>query len=420
MALPPLRAVIGPASRPLSPFDEPPPTLPVLGRPLRNQQEAILAGLGLSNEVSGAETGPEAVLWLGGRTWCTEALLRRFLASAWEPSVRARTERLGARLVVRHATFQEATEPLQDLPAPGRHELALLPPPVARRFVSSQADVIPREFLDDLPEVTVEPVLRRSELPRFPPPLDQAVPHEVWLGEEVIHQVDHWSHLLRANQLALAALGARRRREFEEAPPWTRAWTALRLGMRARGLHPARWARAVSEIGPGCRIHPSAVVEASRLGPGVEVGPCAVVRGSVIGEAGIVEEHATVNLSVLGDRVRIGRRGVVNLSVVMDGAFLSCSGAGFQACVFGRESFVAMDASILDLPFQGEVHVSHRGRKVPSGTRFLGAALGHRARLGAGVVIGYGMEIPGGAAVVRAPERVLVRWPGGEERVVKV
>jgi len=79
--------------------------------------------------------------------------------------------------------------------------------------------------------------------------------------------------------------------------------------------------------------------------------------------------------------------------------------------VFGRESFVAMTATVFDLSFGDPVKVEADGAILSSESHFLGAAIGHRARVGAGVRIGYGMSIPNDAFLVAPPEDLLRRAP---------
>ena len=117
---------------------------------------------------------------------------------------------------------------------------------------------------------------------------------------------------------------------------------------KIRSLNPQTIARRIGSQGRNCKIHPTAVIEACEIGDDVEIGPYAVVRASVIGDGAKIEEHATVNLSVLGPKSRAARYAMVNLCVLMEEAFLSRCG-GSQMCLFGRQSFVAVDAVMLDL-----------------------------------------------------------------------
>jgi acetyltransferase-like isoleucine patch superfamily enzyme len=98
---------------------------------------------------------------------------------------------------------------------------------------------------------------------------------------------------------------------------------------------------------------------------------------------------------------------MLNLSVLYTGAMTS-SGGGFQASLFGKEAFVAWGATILDLSFGRPVKVTQHGERVASGQHFLGAAVGHRAKIGNAVRLNYGVEVPNDAFLV-APADDLIR-----------
>ena len=126
-------------------------------------------------------------------------------------------------------------------------------------------------------------------------------------------------------------------------------------------------------------------------------------------------------MSTLGEGSHVGRYGMVNLCTAWPGARIS-HGDGFQGCVFGRDSFVAWGATILDLSFGREVQVLDGGAWTSSGHHFLGAAIGHEVCVGNGVRINHGMEIPNGVTLVADADSVLRRWPeacagGGRFRV---
>ena len=65
-------------------------------------------------------------------------------------------------------------------------------------------------------------------------------------------------------------------------------------------------------------------------------------------------------------------------------------------------------ATILDLSFGRSIRVSHRGERVDSEQHFLGAAIGHRAKIGNGVRLNYGVEVPNDAFLV-PPSDDLIR-----------
>jgi carbonic anhydrase/acetyltransferase-like protein (isoleucine patch superfamily) len=362
------RAWRRPSGRALAPCGDAAASLMVFDGTLRSAQDAACAAAGFA-VVDGpaAPDGPHLVF--DDDVWFTAEALRR-LCDGGAPG----------RLCVDDDDFLLATWPLQEGPARGV-------------FALGWSDGRP---LEALPVRAVGLGLRTFD----PGPVPAALAHAarpVRIGPAMVHAVHHWSHLLRVNQLALAARGEEARVAWEAAGPLGKAARALRVLAAARGVGEAAILRALNVVGPGCRIHPQAVVEASVLGPGVEVGAHAVVRGSVLGAGARVEEHATVALSVLGARVRVGRYGHLQGCTAMDGAFVS-AGDGFQLSVFGRDCFVAWGVSILDLSLGGPVRVDDPPRD--SGHHLLGVAVGHGAVLGNGVRVNHGVAIPNGACIV--------------------
>ena len=120
-----------------------------------------------------------------------------------------------------------------------------------------------------------------------------------------------------------------------------------------------------------------------------------------------------MNASVLGEGARIGKRGTANLCVLYPEAFIG-AGAGHQACVFGRQSFLAWSVTTYDLSFGHPIKVQKDGERVSSGVYFLGSAIGHRAKVGGHVKLGFGTEVPNDAVVVGDSDTVLKRWQDGE------
>ena len=372
--------------RPIAPFGDPPGQEQILGRSLEEiqQEELAAAGFTLVDEAP----ADEPYLVFSDRTWFTRMTLQRFRAAAEPP----------ARLKVDHAGFLALSGALQDWPEPGLYELALLPAGQAPGFQA--------------PGVVVDLGFQPGETPREHPALAHAMPGSLPVSDAEVHQLDHWTHILRVNWLAMASTIQREKRAFEASNLLLKAWKLLGLLARARSVDEFRLAAKLSHFGRGCRVHPTAVVEASVLGDDVEVGPFAVVRASVVKDGARIEDFASVNMSVIGAGARIGRRGTSNLSVLYPGAMIS-SGNGYQACLFGRDAFVAWSTTVFDLSFKGPIKVMHRGERVSSGTHFLGACVGHGARLGGLVTLGYGAEVPNGAFVVGSSHDVLRHWELG-------
>jgi len=391
-----MKAVRLPSARVLQPFGDPAREARVLDLPLREAQEAALKAA----KIELVDRPPQGEPWLcfSERTWFTTGLLRRLIAAG------------PGRLRVDSADYAAAYEALQDLPSPGLYEIGLHP----------AGQGAPPDRFPELPPVTVDLGLQAQEMPDVHPALAFAS-RPLPVSAALVHQVDHWTHVLRVNLLAMAARGLAAREDFERAPIWKKA--AMVLAFLLRNRPTSRWdvLRGLCVLGKGVQIHPTASVELSVLEDGVEIGPNAVVRASHLGAGAKVEEHSTVNLSVLGARARLGRFGMINLSVVYPGASVSHAN-GYQACLIGQDAFLGWGITALDLSFGRHVKVEHEGAWVDSGQHFLGVAIGHRARLAYGAMMNAGTSVPNDAFLMGEHGAMLKRWgdaPTGEMCVVR-
>jgi carbonic anhydrase/acetyltransferase-like protein (isoleucine patch superfamily) len=382
-----LKALITASDRKLELLGDAAAEVPILGTSLRARLEHAILRAGL--ERVDAAPSNEPYLVVSDRTFVTEQALRAFVSEA----------RAGDRFEVDHPGWLELTGPLQKLDAPGRYEIGIVPAGAPPSF----AALTPRRIDLDLHELPV---------PQDFVPFFEHGPKTIPVSDRLVHQVDHWTHVLRVNWLALGGHWVARRRAFRTRPWWWKLGRAVKLLSRARSLNRSRLAAALTEWGSGCSVHPTAVVEASLIGDGVEIGAHAIVRGAFVGDGVKIGDQASVTNSVLGANVRVGRGGVANLCVAYPGAVFG-AGNGYQATLFGRDSFLAWSATIFDLSFGEQVKVTDGGQRVPSGTWFLGACIGHRARVGGLVVLGYGAEVPNDAVVVGPIDQVLRRFEPG-------
>lgn len=211
--------------------------------------------------------------------------------------------------------------------------------------------------------------------------------------------VSHFAALQRTNLHALMGRAL-------EGAPLAKLARYFVASLRAFAFTGPRVARALSRVGTGCEIHPTAVVEGSRLGDFVEVGPHAVVRGCHVGNDVRIDAQAICELSVLGDHARVQRRAMVNASTVYPSARV---GGILQLAVVGRESATKMFAVGTDMRLDGPVRVQS-----PSGLRaidqgYMGVCIGHGAFVGSGVWIAPGRVVPAGARVGRRREEM---WMG--------
>ena len=372
-----MKAVCIPSHRTIGPFDDEMGEILVLDRPLRAVQRDALTAAGV--ELVGQPPNNEPYLIFSDRTWFTEDTVLRLLGAG------------PGQIRIEDEEWFESTGSLQQT-TNGLYELALLEPGAPASF-------------DHIEPITVDLDLRTAD----PPDLHGATSHALRplrIGVAMIHQLDHWSHILRVNQLALVERAEHARLNWERQSWLSKAFTSLKIVWKSRSFRRDRILRALGATG-NCTIHPTAVVELCVIGDDVEIGPHAVVRASVIADGARIEEHTTCNFSVMGRGSRLGRYGMLNMSVVYPGAMVS-HGGGYQASVFGRDAFVAWGVTALDLSFGHTIPIIEDGQKMDSGQHFLGVAIGHSARLGNGVRLNYGVSIPNDALLV-APVDGLIR-----------
>lgn len=383
-----MRALRLPTPTRVAPFGDPPGELPVVswvdgaaqGSTLAQAQEVALRAAGLT--LADTPDPAEPCLVFSDRVWFTPGFLRALLAAG------------PGRAHLDEPPFLRDTGNLQ--PDPARPEVALVPagtPPTL-----------------DLPDVAVPLGLHLSEGEPQHPAFRHAVRGGLATGTAMVHGLHHWTHVLRVNLLALAARAEEAKADWEHGSWWRRMRMAAPVVWRARGLSPARIAAALGPRGRNVRIHPTAVIEACDIGDDVQIGPFCCLRGAVIGRGARIDAYAQVAVSVIGEGARVATGAMINLCVLFPGAFVS-EGGGYQMCVFGRDSFVAKTATMLDLSFGRTIRVDGEGGRVDTEGFFLGGAIGHRARVGAGVRIGYGVMVPNDVLLVAPAHDLLRRVP---------
>ena len=379
----------------IEPFLDPIGEAPIANRPLLDWQREVAAACGL--ELLPADVpiqGP--CLVLSDDLFITRGLLRSFLdALSGAPEDRCCALWLQASAQLRQSAA------LQDLQVEVEGEdLASARLPL---WYLPEGHSGPPPAVEDCHGVAVTP---RERLVRIPVPEHYFGRAELLLPltKQAALRIGHWSHLLAANRLAWAL-------EHLDRPRWRLVLTGIWAVLRAIIPTRARRLRTASRIGPGCEIHPTAVIEGSVLEPGVKVGPFAVVRFSRVGANAWVQDHGKVTLSVLGERTLVSAGSTVNFCLTYPQA--SASQILMQLSVLGRRSITTGGGFMMDMRFDGDVRVLHRGEPQSSGTRFLGCAVGHEAILGTGFWLAPGRSIPNGVVVVRDPDQVVRRIPTG-------
>jgi carbonic anhydrase/acetyltransferase-like protein (isoleucine patch superfamily) len=362
------RTMLGSA---IPPFGDQPLRIPVLQGDLERAQEDALSAAGF--ELVDTPPSDEPYLLFSDRIWFTAELLRLLQAHP------------NSRLCIPDASWTESMHPLQKLGEGGGYDLALLPAGA-------------RPVFEGVPLLALDLGLRDGDAIKVHRSMEHAL-RRMRIGPAMAHHVDHWSHILRINQLAIAAVGEAARLAWTRGGLWTRIKMICGLLWRARSLSKQKILSSIGPVGKNCSIHPTAVIEACVIGDNVEIGPHTVLRGSVICDGAKIEEFSSVNLSVIGAGAHVGRYGMANLCVVYDAAQIS-HGGGYQACVIGRGAFMAWGVNALDLSFGKGVRVEVEGEWMDSGQHFLGVAIGHGAVVGVNVTLNYGLSIPNEALVV--------------------
>jgi acetyltransferase-like isoleucine patch superfamily enzyme len=118
-----------------------------------------------------------------------------------------------------------------------------------------------------------------------------------------------------------------------------------------------------------------------------------------VGEGAFIGEGARIFGSVIGKGAFVATNSSVFGSVVYPEAF--ASQVLMQFSVLGRRACALITSNFFDVNFSRNIRVSHRGKLVDSGSRYLGVCVGPSARIGGGVWVASGREIPAGALVVK-------------------
>jgi hypothetical protein len=246
----------------------------------------------------------------------------------------------------------------------------------------------------------------REHVARFPVPPGLTGKPELVIGlsDTYLCHVDHWVHVLRVNQAALAA------HWVTPTTTWGgRAWYLWRalLGFPWRG---GRIAASIRQVHRGAKIHHTAHVELSVIEDGVEIGANAVIKSSWIGKGARVDDGAIVNGSVVGEGASVASLSAITGVVLYPRSFASQQ--KMQLSILGEGAVALTGSWFYDLNFGRHVRVAHRGRVVDSGDQFLGVCAGPWSRVAGGVWVASGREIPAGALIVQSPSQVLTTIDG--------
>jgi carbonic anhydrase/acetyltransferase-like protein (isoleucine patch superfamily) len=370
----------------------------VLDRPIGEWLASTLAGVGVSEtatvEAPHRVTGEGELVVTTDDLWITPELASVFVAAA-------RARGTPALLALSDGLFTEFSAPIQDLRrVPGEPPLTVYP--MAWLPAGSELDLdIGLENLD-LDPIVIHQDVQPLELPVhriFAPDGKIAMPMTYLAAVRICH----WVHILRANQLALLAWGAR----LVKVNPLRLLWAVI----RAFSFNKWRVMEKLTTRGKGCDIHPKAIVEACTLGNNVKIGAGAIVRYCHVGDGANISDQCHVSYSVIGAGASVSRTGILMGMVLYPGS--NTGHPGFQLSVLGRDTFMGSEVVLADFKPDGEVMVQHRGALVSTGTRLLGCAVGHDCRLLFRAAFYSGREIPNGLTVIGDPRDIVMKIPDG-------
>ena len=320
----------------------------------------------------------------------------------------ARRRTAGARLALRRCASVEHTLPLQDVEldawqeSQGRalYDLWLL----RQGELPAEAAAVRQALREHCPPLTlqVREVVQRVRLPA----LDEKQRYFLYpFTSTVCCHLSHWVHLLWLAQLSLGISWNEYFRHHKTRAALKAVWAVLRR------LSLNRWKvlSGMNRLGPGCNVHPTAYLEFSRLGRGVKVGAGACIRNSLIGDNVEIADHAVVLNSVVGHDCFLTDNFFLVSTLCYPGSTLG--NLKTQMAVIGRDVYLHGWCSLLDAKFVGDIKVVHRGQRVGTGRSFLASCIGHRAVLGAKVLIHPGRQIPNDLLMVSRPEDVIATIP---------
>lgn len=351
---------------------------------------------------SPAEATERPCLLAADWTYFSEKALGDFLRA-----VRT-TGRPGGRLALKRCVSVEHTLPLQDIEridwetpkARAAYDLWLVP--------SGELPDDPAQVRGALAErcpaclVPMREVVRNVRLPV----LDSTERHFKYpITSTVCCHVSHWTHLLWLTTLAFGIGWLEHIRHHK-----TRTFLRV-LGTVLRRFSLNKWKllAGMNAVGKGSDVHPTAYLEGSLLGRGVQVGAGACIRNSLVGDGAIVADHAVVVNSVVGRECYLTENFFLVSSLCYPGSILG--NLKTQMAVIGRDVYLHGWCSLLDAKFVGDIKVLHRGERVGTGRSFMASCIGHRAVLGAKVLIHPGREIPNDLLMVSRPEDVIAEVP---------
>ncbi|MEC7987112.1 MAG: hypothetical protein VX278_18225, partial [Myxococcota bacterium] len=361
---------------------------PLLGLTLRERQKRALlwAGGDFANE------GESASLWIREDVFVTEDAIKLFISSIKDKEGVFYWNPIGELGVLQERLMFGKIEPLMVWSSKGIDDDILAnaqPLDVSPSFQPFSMEVSKEHFGVD---ILTFPITDAIVLPTL-----------------------HWLQLLWANFIGM---GPFLWRELVGRNPGWAVWRLTVAFFRVWSVKPHVLLGGFRRYGKGCKIHPSAIVEASWLGNNVQIGANAVVRGCVIGDDVRIEDLAMVEYSILDVGVCVQRQAMVKFSLLR---YRSAVGGVIQLGVMDSASAIKRGAYLLDMNF-GEkgAKILWNGEPKEPPLGYAGCCIGENSKIGLGVRIAPGRTIPPNIEIAASPDQFLLRIPEGLEGLVHV
>lgn len=363
-------------SPPVEPFNDAAADIQIGNRSLSEWQSSCFDALGLER----ASTREPPCLMIPENCFMSIGALRQFLAQV---------DGRNSVLVLGESRFAKGSTPVQR--------------DVVRTEKGWRFNGIRFLCDDEQPavDVVVDPQELKIDVPINNPYLDDEQV-EIGLARNPVIQLDHWVHVLWANQIVGGMIAL-------ETPKWLWAVRLVWAVLRRFSLNKWKILSGLNQVGKGCDIHPTAVVEGSTIGQNVTIGPYARVLMSHLDDGAVVMAGAQVEFCTLGSQAMVSEHSVLRFSVLYPKAVASQS--LMQQCVLGRSAVTTSGAFTMDLNFDREVRVPLDGKLHDTGQHFLGCAFGHGARIGTGFWLASGRSIPNDYFLIRDPKQTLSSIP---------
>ena len=379
----------------ISPFGDPVAKARVLNRSIGETQEEIFFQYGLTvEEIHDLHTITDKEFFLVfDYVYFTAEIFDLFYRQC-------RTLARNSVCSLRHCLFTEKTLPIQEFHRPDFSKEIV----IYDLYYIKDVDFRPERLMECDPLV-IEPDEFVYSF-EFPEHFVGEAKIDIPITSSRVMHIQNWVHILWANHHAIFGKGASLRKKNVKSLLFF-----LLCILKARSINMWKVAGQMVTKGSGCNIHPSAIVEAVEMGRNVKIGANAVVRASVLGDDVIVNDDTHEEMCVLGNGCYVFKKTVLFGSVLYDESL-----AGhrlMQLCLLGDHVVTTGGGYVIDYNFMHDVQVNHRGRLVPTGSRYIGCCFGHRVRMGTGVWINCGREIPNGYFITMPSEKLLSKIPAG-------